>query len=138
MKVLRIVFMRTLRRGRIEPETRVVEGFEANPSRVVTHDCVGAKELKKCGTFDLRLVGGGEGAQQICLFFWREAHELLTLRFEGQCIHKPKATAEWELNRGIVGHHVIYEFAYAGIVRSGRFIARNDEFRELIEQAVFG
>ncbi len=94
MKVLRIVFMRTLRRRRIEPETRIIKGFEADPSRVITHDCIGTEKLEKRGTFDLRLVGRGDGAQQIRLFFRREAHEFLTLRFDGKRIHEPKAPAE--------------------------------------------
>ncbi len=137
MKVLRIVFMRTLRGRRIETETRIIEGFETYARRVITHDCVGAEELKKRRTFDLCLVGRGDGAQQSRLFFWKKAYELLTLRFDGKRIRKRKAPAEWELNSGIVSHHVIDEFDHARIVSAGRFIARNNKFSESIEQAVF-
>ncbi len=49
-----------------------------------------------------------------------------------------ETAAEGELNIGIVRDHVVDEFDDAGIVRAGGFIARNDQFRELIEQLVFG
>ncbi len=138
MKVLRIVCMGTFGRRRVKAEAGIIEGFEADASGVITHDCVSAKEVKEGWAFDVSLIRSGDCAQEIFLLAGWEAHEFLTVRFEGEGIDERKAAAELKLNIGIVSDHVVDEFDDARFMRAGGFITGDDEFGEMIEQLVFG
>ncbi len=52
--------MRAFGRCGIEPEARIIKGFEADARCVVTHDCVGAEEFEEGGAFEFGLTGRGD------------------------------------------------------------------------------